>query len=288
MKEKLCESLNDCSQCPDVSGDILVRHVLTKGYHLPQDKCINNCIIFLLEGELLINSEEYPGTTLRKGEFILQAVNSKLELLALSDVEYLLYWFTQLPLICEERYRKIIENSEAPITYTPLCAIPRLSSFLKDVFEYLDEASICSKYVNIKCQEMIFIITSYYPMPQLKAFFYPISTYTESFHYFVLQNYTKVKTVEEFAHLGGYTTTTFRRIFKNMYGEPVYEWMLNRKRKAILDDLQNTKEKIGMISSKYGFDSLSHFAHFCKSSFGHSPRELRSRLLKEESKIKSL
>ena len=45
-----------------------------------------------------------------------------------------------------------------------------------------------------------------------------------------MQNYSNVKNVEEFAHLGGYTTTTFRRLFKNLYGVPVYEWILEKKR----------------------------------------------------------
>ena len=92
-----------------------------------------------------------------------------------------------------------------------------------------------------------------------------------------MQNYDKVKNVEEFAHLGGYTTTTFRRLFKNMYGVPVYEWILDKKREGILDDLRYTKQRISAISSRYGFDSLSHFAHFCKDSFGDTPRSLRKR-----------
>ena len=112
---------------------------------------------------------------------------------------------------------------------------------------------------------------------QISTFFYPISTYTESFQYFVMQNYDKVKNVEEFAHLGGYTTTTFRRLFKNMYGVPVYEWILDKKREGILNDLQYTKQRISVISARYGFDSLSHFAHFCKDSFGDTPRALRKR-----------
>ena len=92
-----------------------------------------------------------------------------------------------------------------------------------------------------------------------------------------MQNYDKVKNVEEFAHLGGYTTTTFRRLFKNMYNVPVYEWILDKKREGILNDLQFTKQRISVISSRYGFDSLSHFAHFCKDSFGDTPRSLRKR-----------
>lgn len=86
-----------------------------------------------------------------------------------------------------------------------------------------------------------------------------------------MQNYDKVKNVEEFAHLGGYTTTTFRRLFKNMYGVPVYEWILDKKREGILDDLRYTKQRISAISSRYGFDSLSHFAHSAKTLWRHSP-----------------
>ncbi|WP_071147643.1 helix-turn-helix transcriptional regulator [Bacteroides ihuae] len=280
-KENLCKRLDSCSKCPKASDESLARQSFSKGHHLPQDKCTQNCMLFILKGQLLINSEEYPGTTLREGEFILQAINSKLELLALTDVEYLLYWFNQLPIICEERYQEIIGESEAPITYTPLRTIPRLTFLLRDMFDYLEDQP-CGKFIELKCQELIYIITCYYPLPQLSAFFYPISRYTENFHYFVMQNYNKVKNVEEFAHLGGYSITTFRRLFKNMYGEPVYEWMLSKKRKAILDDLQNTKQKIGAISTHYGFDTLSHFAHFCKSSFGYSPREVRSRAAKGE------
>ena len=63
-----------------------------------------------------------------------------------------------------------------------------------------------------------------------------------------MQNYDKVKNVEEFAHLGGYTTTTFRRLFKNMYGVPVYEWILDKKREGILNDLQYTKQRISVIA----------------------------------------
>lgn len=184
----------------------------------------------------------------------------------------------ELPLICEERYKEILKRSEAPLTYTPLTAISMLEGLLKSLACYLNEQPYaCSKYIEMKCQELVYILTCYYPLHQISTFFYPISTYTESFQYFVMQNYDKVKNVEEFAHLGGYTTTTFRRLFKNMYGVPVYEWILDKKREGILNDLQYTKQRISVISARYGFDSLSHFAHFCKDSFGDTPRALRKR-----------
>ena len=83
------------------------------------------------------------------------------------------------------------------------------------------------------------------------------------------------KTVEELAQLGGYTLSTFRRIFNNVFHEPVYEWMLARRKEGILDDLNNSKCSISEICYKYGFESLPHFSNFCKKSFGASPRNLR-------------
>lgn len=216
-----CARQIDCALCPQTPQGALIYSQYSKGQHFSAEKCTQNCIIFILKGELLVNSEEYPGTTLQARQCILQAIGSKVELLALTDVEYLTYWFTELPLLCEERYKEILETAHAPLTYTPLVAIPKLERLLDDLTEYFKEQpNACSKYLDIKCQEIIYILTCYYPIQQISTFFYPISTYTESFHYFVMQNYDKVKNVEEFAHLGGYTTTTFRRLFKTCMAYP--------------------------------------------------------------------
>ena len=282
IKNSYCKRFTDCAQCPKAAQGTFVYRNFPRGQHFPADKCTQNCILFMIKGELLVNSQEYPGTSLRDGQFILQAIGSKIELLALTEVEYIVYWFNELPQICESYYREILNTSEAPLTYTPLVMNYRLSRFITDLGEYLTEGISCGPFIEIKSQELVFLLTCYYPRPQLSNFFYPISTYTESFQYFIMQNYNKVKNVEEFAHLGGYTVTTFRRLFRNMYGVPVYEWIPDKKREGILDDLQHTKERITDISTRYGFDSLSHFAHFCKASFGDSPRALRSRAAKGE------
>lgn len=275
--DSYCIQYTNCTSCPKPAENVLVHYNLPKGEHIPKDKCTQNCMLFMIKGELLINSEEYPGHTLRDKQFILQAIGSKIEILALSDVEYVVYQFNELPVICDERYREIVDNVEVPLTYTPLIMSEQLYHLITSMPLFLGEKAPCSKYIELKCKELVFLITNYYPLPQLSAFFYPISTYTESFHYFVMQNYSRVKNVEEFAHLGGYTTTTFRRLFKNLYGIPVYEWILEKKREGILEDLQHTNMRITEISNRYGFDSLSHFAHFCKDSFGDTPRALRKK-----------
>ena len=155
--ETCCNRQIDCMVCPQKSEGVLVYRHYPKGQHFSAEKCTQNCMIFMLKGELLVNSDEYPGTTLQSRQLILQAIGSKVELLALTEVEYIVYWFTELPLICEERYKEILKRSEAPLTYTPLTAISMLEGLLKSLACYLNEQPYaCSKYIEMKCQECLF------------------------------------------------------------------------------------------------------------------------------------
>ena len=248
---------------------------LRRGFHYPASKCEQNQMIFLLKGNLLVNSEEYAGTTLNEKQFILQAIGSKIEMLAMTDVEYIVYKFNEPYLVCEERYRKAIENTEAPLIYQPLNIVSPLYIYLEGMSGFIQDELLCKEFIELKQRELNFILNCYYPLRDLYTLYYPISSYTNSFHYFVMQNHSKVKTVEELAHLGGYGITTFRRMFKALFHEPAYEWMLKQKRSGILEDLQQSKLSISEICDKYGFDTLSHFSNFCKSCFGNSPRALR-------------
>ena len=91
--ETCCNRQIDCMVCPQKSEGVLVYRHYPKGQHFSAEKCTQNCMIFMLKGELLVNSDEYPGTTLQSRQLILQAIGSKVELLALTEVEYIVYWF---------------------------------------------------------------------------------------------------------------------------------------------------------------------------------------------------
>ena len=145
---------------------------------------------------------------------------------------------------------------------------------------YLNNELLCVEFLKAKQTELYFLLNCYYTLKELAAFYSPIYRYSKSFRYFVMQNYMKAKDVEAFAQLGGYSTPTFRRLFKETFGEPVYQWMLKKKCEDIQTDLTTTEMSISEISYKYGFESLSNFSHFCRANFGMSPRALRTK--KEE------
>lgn len=271
-----CGGIMDCQTCPKAVDNDIVHAFHSRGFHMPAHKCEQNLMIFLLKGEILINSQEYAGTMLRAGEFILQAIGSKFEVLVMSDAECVCYQFNKPELFCEDRYNHIMNNVSAPLIYSPLKIIPELKHFLDGSKTYLSDNKICRDLLSLKRKELAFILSYYYNDIDLATLVHPLSKYTTSFQYFVLENHFRVKTVEDFAQLGGYTVPTFRRIFNSLFHEPVYEWMIERKKEAVIYELRHTNATISEICFKYGFESLPHFSNFCKKNFGASPRSLRA------------
>ncbi len=272
-----CGATIPCQECPKAVDNAIMYASHSRGFHLPAQKCEENILIFLLKGEALINSQEYAGTVLRAGEFILQAIGSKYEVLALTDVECVCYRFNQPELFCEIRYKHIMTEVIPPLIFFPLRITSELNFFLEASKSYLAEKKICRELLSLKMKELAFILGQFYSDYDLSMLVHPLSKYTSSFQYFVLQNHAKVKTVEELAQLGGYTTTTFRRIFNSVFHKPVYEWMMEKRKESIVYELRYTDATISEICYKYGFESLPHFSNFCKKNFGSSPRALRQK-----------
>lgn len=275
----ICGGKDQCPQCPKAVDNAIIYAFHPRGFHRLVQKSEENIMIFLLKGEVLVNSKEYAGTTMRAGEFILQSINSKYEILALTDVECVCYQFNKPEFFCENRYDYILKEVTPPLIFYPMKIIPELQCFLDASKSYLSGEKICRELLEFKRKELAFILGNYYNDNELAMLIQPLSRYATSFQYFVLQNHAKVKTVEEFAHLGGYTVTTFRRIFDSVFHKPVYEWMMEKRKESVAYELRYTDASISEICYKYGFESLPHFSNFCKKYFGASPRSLRTNKL---------
>jgi AraC-like DNA-binding protein len=232
---------------------------------------------FLLKGEVRVNSEEHPDTYFREGQFILQPVGSRVEFQILESAECIMHLFERPLNVCSERYSKstaLATSGQLSSVVLDICSPLRI--FLNSMKEVLDNDLRCSEFLQAKQTELMYLLNCYYPIKDLAAFYSTIYRYNKSFQYFILQNYQKVRDVESFAQLGGYSVPTFRRLFKEAFDEPAYQWMLKRKCQDIQADLITTDMSVSDICYKYGFESLSNFSHFCLANFGQSPCALRA------------
>lgn len=267
----------DCSSCAEYRKQIFKYRSYPKGFILPQERCLQNTLYFLLKGTVQVNSDEHPDTIFSEGQFILQPIGSRVEFKILETTECILYLFERPINICNERFSKgesLAEHlSNVPIVMD-MC--PPLKYFVEGIRMYLNDDLLCSNFLQAKRTELVYLLNCYYTLKDLAAFYAPIYRYSKSFRYFVMQNYMKAKDVEAFAQMGGYSTPTFRRLFKETFGEPVYQWMLKKKCEDIQIDLTTTELSISEICYKYGFESLSNFSHFCRTNFGKAPRLIRA------------
>ena len=164
-------------------------------------------ILFLIRGEVLVNSQEYAGTMLRAGEFILQAIGSKFEMLAMTECECIYYRFIQPELFCDFRFNHIMKEVSSPLIYSPLKINPWIEIFLDGSKSYLSESKVCRDLLSLKRKELAFVLGYYYSDYDLASLVHPLSKYTSTFQYFILQNYKKVKQWRT-CQLGGYTVST--------------------------------------------------------------------------------
>ena len=82
----ICQGTWDCQNCPKAVDNAIAHVIHPRGYHQPVRKCEENFILFLIRGEVLVNSQEYAGTMLRAGEFILQAIGSNYSVTSVSII----------------------------------------------------------------------------------------------------------------------------------------------------------------------------------------------------------
>ena len=106
LTDHRCTKYTDCSSCGFYQRDIFKYRLYPKGYVIPQTRCMQNMVFFLVKGEIWLNSEEHPDTTFRGGQFVLQPIGSKVECKVLDYTECIIYLFERPQNICDNRFNK--------------------------------------------------------------------------------------------------------------------------------------------------------------------------------------
>lgn len=79
LTDHRCTKYTDCSSCSFYQRDIFKYRLYPKGYVIPQTRCMQNMVFFLVKGEIWLNSEEHPDTTFRGGQFATDRLESGMQ-----------------------------------------------------------------------------------------------------------------------------------------------------------------------------------------------------------------
>lgn len=237
-------------------------------------------LIFIFSGRATVAYNEQAAITVKECEMCLIPKGCSYNLEYLEDTSALYYYFDG-PKDRDDRDRleKIYMASDSfEYRYSSVVCKPVLHSMVAQLVIFLNDGINLPSLNTIKEKELFLILFSYYSNSELMSLFYPLLGHNISFKSFVMQNYTKVKGVQEFADLACCSISTFKRRFYENFGESVYQWMLDQKSKHILHSLTMENVAFGDIIYEYGFFSASHFNWFCKRKFGATPSMLRAKI----------
>lgn len=150
-----------------------------------------------------------------------------------------------------------------------------IQTFLRELDLYVSAGLSSSQFMELKMQELVYMLKEFYAEDELRQFFEPILSNDRLFSDFILQNYHKTKSVAELAELSCYSFSGFEKRFKKVFGMPASRWLKQKRATDIYQEISKGEKTFKQISNEYGFCSPAHFNDFCRMQLGHTPGELR-------------
>ncbi|MDR1632738.1 MAG: AraC family transcriptional regulator [Dysgonamonadaceae bacterium] len=234
-------------------------------------------IFFLLEGNIRVTINDTDIYTVNAGEMILlpEAIPCKIEALKQSSmmkcalsVESLL---VKIKLLEELSFENT--NYEEAIKKLPVSEIIR--QFLLLLRKCMEKGLVSYYFFDLKRSELNLLLFACYEKEELARFLQSVLSKDIQFRHFVLNNYLKVKNVQELAILANYSASGFIKKFQKIFDESPYQWMQKQKAAKILIDINRGVKSLQEIANEYKFSSYQHFSGFCKAMFGFPPTDIR-------------
>lgn len=161
--------------------------------------------------------------------------------------------------------------------------IIRSNELLGDVFDklYHPPKNRRLDYFRIKIAELLLLLDSADFSGQKKSKqYYPVSQ-TEKIkqlHGLMTGSLDKSYTVDELSAISGMQPAALRKVFKAVYGAPVYQYIKGYKMKAAAAMLiSERKVNISEIAQRLGYDNASKFSAAFKDVMGLTPQNYRTR-----------
>jgi AraC-like DNA-binding protein len=240
-------------------------------------------LVFILEGDTTANCNEFKDQLVRPKEFVFLPKLSNSYLVTRSACKIVVFSFTNLKSTNEKQafqsYWRLFPN--VSYSFDPLPFRSPLIDFFDLVLLYLEKNINCTYLHELKHQELFLILHFQYPKEDLARFFYPIIGKSFDFRTLVMDNYLKIRHIDELARMSGMGRTNFDNKFKDEFGSSPHQWILKQKAKLIKQSLMEPDTTFSDVMRKFNLNSATHFTRFCKQQFGCTPTELVKQIRKE-------
>ncbi|MCG8327650.1 MAG: AraC family transcriptional regulator [Chitinophagales bacterium] len=170
-----------------------------------------------------------------------------------------------------------IKNKNTSATAIPIEITTPLSQFYQSVLPYfnapLNEAR--RRGLSLKFEELLLNLIAEPENESFSNFLASLLTQQADLRLVMEQNFHLHLPLEAFAQLAQRSLSTFKRDFKNQFGESPGKWLLKRRLQQASQLLEYTELSITDIAFRCGFESPSYFSQAFSKHFKQSPRNWR-------------
>jgi len=90
----------------------------------------------------------------------------------------------------------------------------------------------------------------------------------------LMQQYAEPPTLAELARLAGLNEYQLKAGFKEIYGSPPYQYLMNHKLEIAKGMLMTGNYQVGEVADHIGYQNVSHFISAFKKKYGLTPKKL--------------
>jgi len=130
--------------------------------------------------------------------------------------------------------------------------------------------------LSLKFKELVLQLLNYQKDPTLFKFFHSFGAAPERrFRLLIESNLQYNLSIEEYASIAGMSVSTFKRFFKQVYGDSPLQHILAKRLSYAAMLLKKTEKNIQEIAYESGFESPAHFTRMFTKKFKISPSGFR-------------
>ncbi|WP_299628376.1 AraC family transcriptional regulator [uncultured Tenacibaculum sp.] len=179
------------------------------------------------------------------------------------------------------KHQKIIKSNNNLNNYIGVAKTevdPFISNLLISALMIINNKALHSKNIlNLKLEELLLYLIKSNHSNNFKILLHQtIQEKKVEFRATILKNINHTYLIEDYAHLTSRSVSSFKRKFKETFGESAGKYFRKQKLLSSKSLLKTTDKTIKEIAFEVGYDTSSHFIRAFKSEFKTTPTQYRA------------
>jgi AraC-like DNA-binding protein len=252
---------------------------LEKDEILTDDATQSNYILLLLDGELLIGCNGFHRHKFCANQMLLIPKASIVKIKTVEKANLLVLLFEAPHSSSDNVQWTALATTCKNMTYTfrPIPIRQPLPSFIEVTIRCLQKGMDGVQPHEVMASNFFFLLRGFYSMEEIAELLYPIVGKEMKFKEFIIQNHTKVDSLNELIALSNLGRTTFFGKFKEEFGMTAKQWMLRRLKERILWKVHEPGVRVKELMAECNFESQAQFYRYFKQQFHCTPKQLIQR-----------